>query len=292
MLHHLARPLALLTLSAVAFVGLHAQDPQPPKIDFPAASPASTLKQRVGLTDIEVNYSRPGVKGRKIFGQLVPYGKVWRTGANAATKITFSTPVRLNGTEIKAGTYELFTIPNPDDWTIIIHQDSSNWGAYRYDPENDVARFPAKPVATPNLIETFTIGIGDLRDESATIYLAWENTRVPLKLEVDVAGVVVPQIEAAMASDANQKPYFQAAMFYFDRNLDLKKAAEWMDAAVAAQPDAFWVHHHRARLLAKLGKKEEAVASARKSIELAQQAGGAVQDEYIRLNEALLDTLL
>lgn len=291
MLTRLVRPLALLMVSLVAVSGLRAQTPATPKLEFPAASPAATLKQRVGLTDIEIDYSRPGVKGRQIFGQLVPYDQVWRTGANAATKIKFSTPVKLNGTPVEAGTYELFTIPNPNEWTIIIHKDSSDWGAYRYDPKNDVARFKAKPATTPNLVETFAIGISDIRDDSATLYLTWEKTRVPVKLEVDVASVVLPQIEAVMASDSDKKPYFQAAMFYLDRNLDLKKAAEWMEAAAATQPDAFWVHHHKARLLAKMGKKDEAIASAKKSIEIAQKAGGAVQDEYIRLNQALLATL-
>lgn len=287
----LVRSLASLLLLLVAATGLRAQDAQPPKIDFPAASPAATLKQRVGLTDIEVNYSRPGVKDRQIFGGLVPYNQVWRTGANAATKIKFSTAVKLNGTPVAAGTYELFSIPNPDEWTIIIHKDSSDWGAYRYDPKNDVVRFAAKPITQPNLIETFAIGVSDIRDESAILYLAWEKTRVPIKVEVDVTSIVLPQIEAAMASSAEKKPYFQAAMFYLDRDHDLAKAAEWMDAAAAAQPDGFWIYYHRARLLAKLGKKDDAIASAKKSIEIAQRVGGPAKDEYLRLNEALLNKL-
>lgn len=262
-----------------------------PAIEFPQPSPAATLKQRVGLTDIEVHYSRPSMRGRQIFGGLVPYDKVWRTGANAATRIKFSTPVRLNGTDLAAGTYELFTIPNPNEWTIIIHKDSSDWGAYRYDPKNDVARFKAKPVTLPNAVESFAIGFADLQQESATLYLMWEKTRVPVKLEVDVKKILVPQIEAAMASDSADKPYFQAAIFYFENNLDLAKASEWMEAAAASQPDAFWVQHHKARLHARLGQKDAALASAKKSIELAQKAGGAAQDEYIRLNEALIASL-
>lgn len=291
MIKQLARPLALFGASLLALGTLSAETAQPPKVEFPAPSPASTFKQRVGLTDIEVNYSRPGVKGRKIFGELVPYNQVWRTGANAATKIKFSTPVKLNGTEIPAGSYELFTIPTPDEWTIIIHKDSSEWGAYRYDPKNDVARISAKPSRSAESAESFTIGIDNIRDETATLYLAWEHSFVPVKLEVDVAGVLLPQIKAVMSSDAEKKPYFQAAMFYMDHNIDLATAAEWMEAAVKAQPDAFWMYHHRARLLAQLGKKAEAIASAQRSIEIARQAGGAVQNEYIRLNEALLAKL-
>lgn len=291
MLTSLLRPFACFTAACLAALSVSAQNGQPPKLEFPAPSPAATMTQRVGLTDIEINYSRPGVKDRQIFGELVPYGQVWRTGANAATKIKFSTPVRLNGTAIPAGTYELFTIPTPEEWTIIVHKDSSDWGAYRYDPRNDVARFSAKPVATPTLIETFTIGLSDVRDESAMLTLSWEKVSVSIKLEVDVMKVLLPQIEAVMASSAEKKPYFQAAMFYLDRQYNLPKAAEWMDAAAAAQPDAFWIHYHKARLLAALGHKEAAIASAQKSVELAEKAGGAVQDEYIRLNKALLAKL-
>ncbi len=130
---------------------------QTPKVDFPAPSPACTLKQRIGLTDIEIAYSRPGVKGRTIFGSLVPYGQVWRTGANAATKITFSTPVKLNGTDVPAGTYALFTIPGEDEWTIIINKGATQWGAFQYDEKADVARFKATPLTSSKPMETFVI---------------------------------------------------------------------------------------------------------------------------------------
>ncbi|HWL16130.1 MAG TPA: DUF2911 domain-containing protein [Opitutus sp.] len=278
-----------MLLSFAFAAGLQAQATN--KIEFPAPSPTASLKQRVGLTDISIDYSRPGVKGRQIFGGLIPYGEVWRTGANAASKISFSTPVKLNGTEIPAGTYELFSIPAKDKWTVILAKDSSDWGAYSYDPKNDVARIAAQPRTAPELVETFTIGLGDLRDESATLYLAWENTYVPLKLEVDVAAKLVPQIKAAMASDSAEKPYFQAALFYFEHQIDLNQAAEWMDAASQAQPQAFWVFYHKARLLAALGRKADAIAAAQRSIEIAKKAGGAVQEEYIRLNENLIARL-
>lgn len=262
-----------------------------PALKFPQASPPASLKQQVGITDIDIAYSRPSMKGRQVFGGLVPYDQVWRTGANSAPKVTFSTDVKLNGAAVPAGTYELFTIPGRDEWTIIVHKNMSQWGAYSYDAANDIVRFKAKPVATEKPIETFSIGFNDLRDESATLYLAWEKTRVPVQVTVDVKGVLVPQIEAALAAEGSRKPYFQAAMFYFDHNVDLKKAGEWMDAAIAQRPDMFWAHYHRARLHAATGNKDAARASAQKSIEVAKQAGGAVADEYVRLNEALLATL-
>lgn len=284
------RTLAFVLSSAALICNVEAQTAQPPKVDFPAASPNSTLKQRVGLTDIEINYSRPGVKGRRIFGGLEQFGKVWRTGANSATKISFSTPVKLNGSEIPAGTYELFTIPGEQEWTVIIHKNVSEWGAYSYDAKDDVVRLKAKPTALAELVETFTIDVNDIRDESATLNLSWEKTRVPVKIEVDVASTILPQIEAVMAGEG-KKPYAQAALFYLEHNLDLKKAAAWMDAAIVAQPDAFYFMYHKARIQVKLGDKEGAKASAQKSIEVATKAGGAAKDEYIRLNEALLASL-
>jgi hypothetical protein len=290
MITNLLRPAFVTAASLLLVSGLFAQTPAP-KVSFPAASPAATVKQRVGLTDIEVIYSRPSVKGREIFGKLVPFGQVWRTGANSATKISFSTDVKLNGTAIPAGHYELFTLPGRDEWTVIIHKDVSEWGAFSYDAKNDIARVTAKPVALSQPVESFTIGLDDLRDESATLNLLWDKTRVPVKIEVDLTSTLVPQIEAVMASDAAKKPYAQAAMFYLDHGLDLKKAAAWMDAAIAAQPDAFYLVYQQARILAQSGDKAGAIAAAQKSIALANKAGGAAQDEYRRLNEALLATL-
>ncbi|WP_414661414.1 DUF2911 domain-containing protein [Horticoccus sp. 23ND18S-11] len=258
-----------------------------PKLTFPDASPAITMKQRVGVTDIEVSYARPSMKGRKIFGGLVPLGQIWRTGANTATKVTFSTPVKLNGVAVPAGTYELFTIPNAAEWTIILHKNMSQWGSYAYDAKNDVARATAKPVALPTAVESLAIGFNDLRDTSATMYIAWEKTRVPLTLEVDTVGLLRPQIEAAMKADG-KKPYFPAAMFYFENNVDLKQALAWMNAGLAEQPEAFWMVYRKGLLLAKMGDKAGAIAAAKQSIELASKKSGELKDEYVRLNEALI----
>jgi hypothetical protein len=290
MITSLLRPAFFAASSLLAVTGLFAQSPAP-KVAFPAASPAATVKQRVGLTDIEVIYSRPGVKGREIFGGLVPFDQVWRTGANTATKISFSTDVTLNGTAIPAGHYELFTIPGRDEWTVIIHQDVSEWGAFTYDAKKDVARFTAKPVALAEPVESFTIGFNDLRDESATLNLSWDQTRVPVKIEVNLTATLVPQIESLMASDAKKKPYAQAAMFYLDHDLDLKKASDWIDAAIAAQPDAFYLIYQKARILARSGDKAGATAAAQKSMELAGKADPVAKDEYLRLNKALLARL-
>jgi hypothetical protein len=248
--------------------GVQAQ-PATPTVEFPAASPAGTLKQRVGLTDIEVDYSRPGVKDRQIFGGLVPYGQVWRTGANAATKITFSTDVKLNGKDVPAGTYALFTIPGQDEWTIIINKGSAQWGAFQYDEKADVVRFQATPVELQEQIETFTIEFNHIRDESAIMNLVWDHAVVPIHLSVELTGKLVPQIEAVMASDSKHK------------------ASAWVDAAIA-QREAYYIVHLKAQILAKLGDKDGAIAAAKHSSELAVKAKDT---GYVKLNDDLISSL-
>ncbi len=290
MLTNLLRPLAFTALFAAVVFPLSAQDNAGPKIDFPAVSPGSTLKQRVGLTDIEIDYSRPGMKGRQVFGGLVPFGAVWRTGANSATRIVFSTAVKLNGVDVPAGTYGLFTIPDKDEWTIIINQVDKQWGAYQYDASKDLVRFKAQPIALTKPVESFTIDIADLHDESAVLTLAWEKTLVPVKIEVDVVSKLIPQIEAFMKSDAkkNGGVYFASAQFYYLHDHDLNSALNWIDQAIATDSKAFYFYYWKARILAKLGRKDEAIATAKQSIEL---ASGPAKDEYIRLNNEVISGL-
>jgi hypothetical protein len=256
---------------------------------FPAPSPECTLKQRVGLTDIEIVYSRPGVKGRKIFGGLVPFGEVWRTGANNATKVTFSSDVKLNGTPIPAGTYALFSIPGENEWTIIINKGAKQWGAFQYDEKVDVARFKATPAKISQPIETFTIEFNGIRDDSARLDLIWENTVVPIKLESDPASPdkLVPQIEAAVKGENAGRYYYPAAMYYYDHGLDMKKANEWIDAALK-QREAHYMVHLKAKILARLGDKEGAIAAAKHSTELAVKAK---DNGYVKLNEDLIASL-
>ncbi|HEY5551725.1 MAG TPA: DUF2911 domain-containing protein [Opitutaceae bacterium] len=287
------RPLLTVLSGLVLATGLFAQAPQ---IEFPAPSPAASFKQRVGITDVSVEYSRPSVRGRVIFGGLVPYGEVWRTGANSATKITFSTDVKLGGANVAAGTYALFTIPGENEWTIILNNVTGQWGSYAYNAENDVVRVTAKPAALTSPVETFSIGVSNLSAEgSATLYLLWENTRVPVKIETDLAGMLVPKIEAVLASDAEKKPYFQAAMFYYENGLDLNKALEWMNTAIAASPGQMWMVYRKGLILAKMGDKAGALAAANESLELIGNSPAGTPkeliDEYTRLNEALIKSL-
>lgn len=289
-------PLRSFSLCALALFTASVLCAQAPKIQFPRPSPTATFKQRVGATDIEITYSRPGVKGRQIFGgkdALVPFGEVWRTGANEATKVVFGTAVKFGGAEVAAGTYALFSIPDRNEWTVILNKASGDWGAYRYDQKNDVVRVKATPVTLGETVESFTIDLNDLRDESATLNLIWDRTRVPVKLETDLVPAITSQIDAAFAPD--QKPsardYDAAAMFYLDHNLDLAKAAKWIDAAIEQQPKGFFLHYHKARILAKQGDKAGARAAAAKSMELAASQGDAIKAEYTRLNQAVIDGL-
>lgn len=281
------RSLVCLILSAFVLpaAGLFAQTP---KVDFPAPSPSSTVKQRVGLTDVEVVYSRPGVKDRKVFGGLVPFGEVWRTGANQATKVTFSTEVKFGGTTVPAGSYGLFSIPGETEWTVILSKVTGQWGSYSYDAKDDVVRVKVAPVKLSEPVETFLIDVNNIRDESATLNLVWDKTCVPVKIEMPLLATLVPQIEAMMASAEPKKPYAQAAWFYFEHNVDLKKAAAWMDEAIKAQPDAFYLVYRKGVILEKLGDKAGALAAAKQSLALAEKAPPALKIEYTRLNEALI----
>ncbi len=267
---------------------ISAQDAQ---VEFPQASPASFVRDKFGLTTVEIEYARPGVKDRKIFGGLVAYGEVWRTGANAATKITFDTEVSFGGEKVPAGTYALFTIPGEAEWTFILNRVAGQWGSYNYDASNDLVRVKAKPVALGAPQETLSIGLTHLRSDSAHLTLAWEKTRVSVPLKTDLVAILVPRIEAAMATEGGNKPYLQAAMFYYEHDLDLKKALSWIDQGLEAQPDAVWIVYRRGLILAKAGDKDGAYAAAERTVELAMKTGGALGAEYARLGEDLIASL-
>lgn len=258
-----------------------------PKIEFPAASPACTLKQRIGLTDVEVAYSRPSVKDRAIFGSMVPYDKLWRTGANQATKVTFSTDVKLNGKDVPAGTYALMTIPGKDEWTIIVNKGPEGWSPYKYDEKQDLVRFTVKPISMPWSMETFTIDFNEIRDESAKLTMIWDKTKVPIDLTVSYADKLAQQIKDVMASDEAKKPYFQAANFYYNHNLDMNEAKKWVDEALKER-EAHYIVYLQAEILEKLGDKEGAVKAAKRSKELAEKAN---DNGYIQLNQALINKL-
>ena len=269
---------------ATALFFLHDGNAQ--QLRTPAPSPTTTVKQEFGLSNIELSFSRPSMKGRKIFGDLVPYGKVWRTGANTATTVTFGEEVTIGGKKVAAGKYGLLTIPGADSWTVIISKQTDVSSPAAYKQDQDVVRVTATPVALPFSIETFNIGIDAISSNSCTIGFIWDNVYVPVPVTVDVESKVMKQISDAM--DKDNRPYFNAALYYLDNGKDLNKALEWFTKAEAANPAAFWVVHQKANCLAKLGKKQEAIAAANKSKEMAT---AAKNDDYVALNDKLLATL-
>jgi hypothetical protein len=276
--------LALVVAGGLAFSSQLSAQPSP--VNFPAASPACTLKQRVGLTDITIVYSRPGVKDRTIFGGVVPYDTVWR-------KITFSTDVKFEGNDIPAGSYSLFTIPGTDEWTIIINKDANQFGAFQYNSNDDLVRFTVTPRTFGTSIDAFTIEFNRIRDDSAILNLVWDTTVVPIHLQVDVVSKVVPQIEAAMAAPGKKTDgfYFQAAQFYYDHNQDLSKALDWVNAGLADNPNiAFEILHLKAQILAKQGDKAGAIAAAKQSIDLANKAEGP-GNSVTYMNQQLISNL-
>jgi hypothetical protein len=255
-------------------------------IKTPLPSPTQTIKQDFGLSSIELSYSRPGIKGRKIFGDLVPYGSVWRTGANNATTINFGDDVSIGNTKIPAGKYGLVTIPDKENWTIIITKQVDVTSPAAYKQENDVVRINVKPMMMKEKMETFTMQFAEVKPSSCEVHIMWENTAVALPISTDVETKVMAQINDAMNKD--NRPYFQSAMYYMETGRDLNQVLAWFDKALEQQPNAFWIHHQRANALAKLGRKGEAKTAAEKSMQLAKEAKN---DDYIRLNEKLLAEL-
>jgi Protein of unknown function (DUF2911)/Tetratricopeptide repeat len=272
-----------LLIAAFAVCALFTADAQ---LRTPAPSPTQTIKQDFGLSTVELSYSRPAMKGRKIFGDLVPFGSVWRTGANQATTLTFGEEVIIGGKKIPAGKYGLLSIPDKTSWTLIISKQTDVTSPAAYKQDMDVVRVTAETMKTKDNVESFTMQFADVKPTSCALHIMWEGTAVALPITVDVETKVMGQIDQLMNKD--NKPYFNAAMYYLDNGKDLNQALSWFDKAVEMQPTAFWIHHQRANCLAKLGKKAEAKVAAEKSKEL---AAAAKNDDYVKLNEKLLADL-
>lgn len=269
----------LFFLAVASFIIFSAEAQQ---LTTPQPSPTANVKQNFALSSIEISYSRPGVKGRKIFGDLVPYGKVWRTGANNATTITFGEEVMIGGKKVPAGKYGLLSIPGETEWTFIITKQTDVTSPADYKQDQDVVRVTAKPETLPFSIETMMINIDNIKSNSCTIGLVWDNVFAGFEVTSDVESKVMAQIKNAMEND--NKPYFNAALYYIDNGKDLNKAVEWLDKAYAQNPEAFWVLYQKARAQKMLGKKTDAIATSNKSIEIAKKAKN---DDYVALNEKL-----
>ncbi len=259
------------------------------QVNYPAPSPLGKIHQKVGVTDVKIEYSRPAKRGRTLFVDVEEFGKIWRTGANASTKISFSDDVKFGGKEVAAGEYALYTIPGETEWTVMLYEDLSLGGNVgNYDESKEAARVQVQSEEFPVEVENFTIHIGNLTNDGATLALMWGKHYVPVELSVNTDAKVMADIEQAMknpmAGVANN--YAQAANYYFQNDKDLNKALEWMNEAVEINPNAFWNIQTKARILAKMEKYDEAVEAAQKSLEVAK----AAQNDfgYIASNEKLI----
>lgn len=256
------------------------------QISTPAASPSTTLSQTLGLTKITLDYSRPSVKGRKIFGDLVPYGKVWRTGANKITSIKFDDEVYVHGAVMKAGSYGLYTIPGKNEWTIIFNRDDKQWGSYGYDINKDVIRFNVQPMQPQEFTEQMTIDFVEFTPTSTNLSIKWESTEVRFKIELrGIDEKIMAEIaEKTAKTDATTDTYFSAADFYYQKGVKLDQALAWANKVVEKEKE-YWTYQLVARIAAKQNNCAVAIPNAEKSMELAKKAG---DDAYIKLNQAVL----
>ena len=283
--HFLSFPAAV-----VAAVTLLAAPAAQAQIVTPQASPKSTVSQRVGLTDITIVYSRPSVKARNIFGTVVPFGKRWRTGANATTSIKFSDDVVIEGKKVAAGEYGLYTIPNKTEWLVVLNK-NTKLGADvdGFKDDQDVARFTIKPYKVASKVETFTIDFADLTPATANVTLEWENTGAKFKVTADVDPKVMVQIDEKVIKAATPAPsdLAAAAVYYYDNNKDLKQALAWMEKANAAEPTKFWNLNTEAKIRLKM----KDYAGATKTAEASKKAALAAtppNGEYVKMNEELM----
>src|SRR5580698_510577 len=250
----------------------------------PQPSTSQTLTQGFGLGTITLTYSRPNTKGRKIFGYVEPYGNVWRTGANWATTINFSDDVSIEGNKVPAGEYALFTIPGESQWTVILNKKAKQWGAYTYNQGDDFLRFNVKPVTLQQPVETFALQFENMYPTSGELHLLWENTALAIHLTCDIDSKVLARIDSAMKTD--KKPYYDAVIYYWNNNKDMKQALEWANQLekIPGMPPMvakLW----KARVLLKKGDKTSATATAQEGVKAATDAKS---DEYIRLNTEVI----
>lgn len=269
--------IAALSMALALAMPLNAQ------IQTPAASPTVELKTKVGLTDVTLLYSRPSIKGRTVFSAdktaLVPFGAMWRTGANSATKISFGDDVTIGGTAVKKGDYAIFSTPGASEWKVMFYNyETTNAGGYG--DKTAVATWTLKPQKVAEKVETFTIDINDQTMDKATINIIWENTKVSMPLSVDVEGKVKANIDRVLAGPS-ANDYYTAGAYYHDTKKDLNKALEWVQKANALSPQ-FWTLRKESLILADLGRKKEAIDVAMKSLAEAKKANN---QDYVRMNE-------
>ncbi|MEO6904748.1 MAG: DUF2911 domain-containing protein [Ginsengibacter sp.] len=258
------------------------------QVKMPAPSPTQFIKQDFGLSSIELTYSRPSLKGRNVFGTVVLYDSLWRTGANSATNIKFNDPVDILGHQVDSGSYAIYTIPHKNgEWTFILNKGFNNSGVTDYKESEDVFRENVKSTKTTNKIETFTMQFSNIKPESCDLSLMWDNLMLNIPIKENIKDKIRTQIQTALSSD--KKPYWQAAQFYNEYDNNKAKALEMVDAAIKEnEKPPFYMVYYKAKIQKDLGDKKGAITSAKQSIELAKEANNS---EYVLLNEKLIEEL-
>ncbi|GAA4056394.1 DUF2911 domain-containing protein [Flavobacterium chungnamense] len=269
----------ILLAIAIANFAVEAQ------VKTPQPSPKSVLNQVVGLTDVTVEYSRPSAKGRVVFGDLVPFGKLWRTGANANSTVSFSEDVVINGTTVKKGKYAIFTLPKADMWEVILYTNTDNWGLpENYDVNKVAVSLNVDPVMLNNHVESFNIGINNLTNDSASLDISWEKTMVSLKFEVPTQKAAMASIAKVLAGPT-AGDYFSSAQYYYQSNGDLNKALEYVNKAVAmvkpGEEAPYWHLRLKSLIQGKLGDKKGAIETAKLSLAGAEKDGNG---DYVKMN--------
>ncbi len=257
-------------------------------LKLPALSPNAKISQDFSMSSIEISYSRPSMRGRKIFGELEQYGRVWRTGANAPTKIKIGEDLEIAGQKIKAGEYALYTIPDRETWRVILNTGAGTWGPEGFPKENDVARFTVKANKLEEDVQTFTINITDITFNTCKIELVWERTKIILPVVANNSESSEVNIDKAI-NHPPTIPYFQAASYYYETNQKTDLAASYVNKALEQDPKAYYIWFLKARIEKRLGHNDEAIAAAKKSMEMAK--GSAFENDYIINNNKLIDEI-
>lgn len=254
------------------------------QVKIPPASSSQTITQSLGTSKIVLVYNRPNMNGRKIFGELVPYGQIWRTGANLIPSITLEKEVSIAGKKVEPGTYGILTIPNQDKWTIIFTKNNNQWGSYTYNEDEDLFRFSVASQKLDKPVETFTIAFAEVTPNSAKMTLSWENVLVDFDLSIDEDVEIMASIDEAMKGD--KPPYFASAGYYYKNNKDIKKALEWVNKAEEEAPGAAYIKYLKGLIQIKAGDKAGAIKTAQKGVDIAKEENN---QEYIRLNGQVLE---
>ena len=254
------------------------------QVETPRISPKAEVRQLIGLTEVRVDYSRPAARGRKIFGDLVPYGRIWRVGANESTKISLSTDAVIRGNPLPAGTYALYAFPGPEKWEVVFHSNLTHWGDGReaYDPGEDVFRIPVVPEKRAAYTENFTIGFDRVTHNGAVMQWSWANTLVEIPITVDTDGIMRKKIARAVAEDPSARTFYEAARYFQEQGIEQETSKAYLLKAIELEGDTYFFYRILSLVEAELGNYEGAIRAAEKSLNIAQREN---KDEFVRMNK-------